>query len=262
MDFRLPIFALSFAAVSSLSFGQLKDPPPPGKAAGAEEKDWLEFYYQNPRPDDFVKEVKGFSEQGLMNNDQVRPVLIAFLSQVLRANPKEISNWYLQLQGLPIADMKTLHTAMLFSRTKEADGIMRKKYGEKFEEMAVELPKILEMALDKKETMDMLWGFFYATGSESVIRRFVIAFRFDLAPENPEGVKVPEGHRPLFKELPADVMVMLLSNSERHPIIIRMLKNFYENDKTMLPVEKEWVYEFLAEIDPKNYPPKPGPDGV
>lgn len=224
--------------------------------SGAEEKDWLEFYYENPSPDRFVEEMKDWAEDGTLENDHAKPALIAFTSQLLRQNRERIAEWYDALSGLSPEQMQVMHTAMLFSRTTEADELMKDRFGKTYEEQKEETPKILELPLDRGDAMDMIWGFFYATGSEGAIRRVVTCFRFQDAPDKPPGVDIPEGYKPLYKELPEFALGSLLSNASRHPRVIEILKEMYSNDTTLLEMEKTGIYEVLSELDPKAYPPK------
>lgn len=215
-----------------------------------EEKDWLEFYYQSPTPDRFVTQVKGWAADGTLENNNAKPALIAFLSQVIRQNRARLEAWYGDLGGLDPDQMQVLHTAMLFSRTSEADGLMREVFGKAYDEQKQETEKILEMPLDKRSTMDMLWGYFYATGSERAIRRIVISFRFRDAPDKPPGVDVPEGHVPLYKQLPDFALASLVANGERHPRVVEILKDLLRKDGSLLEVEREGILEVLKEIDP------------
>ena len=158
-----------------------------------DERDWLEYYYEHPTPERFVPQMKDWAADGTLDNERARPALIAFISQLIRQNPALLKEWYVALAGLSPEQMQVIHTGMLFSRTAEADEIMRDVFGKEYESQKQETQKILEMPLDKETTMDMLWGYYYATGSESVIRRLVVAFRFLEAPDKPPGVNVPEG---------------------------------------------------------------------
>jgi hypothetical protein len=226
---------------------------------GAQEKDWLEFYYENPAPDRLVSQMKEWAEDGTLDSDHAKPALIAFLSQLIRQNKEQLQDWYSALAGLEPAQMQVFRTAMLYSRTEEADEILVERYGKAFEEQKRETAKILEMPLDERATMDMLWGFFYATGSETAIRRIVTAFRFLDAPEKPEGVKVPEGYVPLYKELPRFAYGSLVANGERHPKLVEILKTMLKSDKTLLEMEKEGVYDVLSALDPGAYPARETP---
>jgi len=249
-----PIFLLFF---TSFAFPVVAADPGPGATGGESEgKDWLEFYYENPSPDSFVTQMKDWAADGTLDNDHAKPALIAFISQLIRQNRDRLEDWYSDLSGLEGAQLQVLHTAMLFSRTEEADRLLKERFGPSYEEQKQETQKILEMPLDQRNTMDMLWGFFYATGSESAIRRIVLAFRFRDAPDQPPGVAVPEGYVPLYKNLPQFAFGSLLANAERHPRVVEILKQFLESDESLLPVEKEGVRAVLSEIDPKNFPPE------
>lgn len=221
-----------------------------GAKAGPEEKDWLEYYYEDPTPDRLVAQMKEWAADGTLQNDHAKPALIAFLSQVIRQNAGKLEDWYLALSGLAPEQMQVFHTAMLFSRTEPADKILGARYGKAFQEQKKETSKILEMPLDERDTMDMLWGFFYATGSESAVRRIVTAFRFLEAPDKPEGVEVPEGFVPLYKDLPRFAHGSLVANGQRHPKLVALLGRMLESDQTLIASEKEGVHGVLLELDP------------
>lgn len=231
--------------------------------AGSGEKDWLEFYYENPTPDRLVPQMKTWADDGTLDNDQAKPALIAFLSQVFRQNRDRIQEWYVALAGLNPDQMRVVHTAMLLSRTEEADKLMQERFGKAYEEQKQETSKILEMPLDKRDTMDMLWGFYYATGSGEAIRRIVTTFRFFEAPDKPPGVDVPEGYVPLYKNLPQFALGSLMANGERHPRVVEILTGLLTGDETLLPIEREGIEEVLKELKvPLPRPPAASGKGV
>jgi len=226
---------------------------------GAEEKDWLEYYYQEPTPGRFVDQMKSWAEDGTLDNEYAVPALIAFISQVIRQNKAELAGWYDSLAGLDPKHRQILHTGMLFSRTEEADELLRERYGERYDEQKEETPRILELPLDKRSTLDMLWGFFYATGSEGAIRRIVLCMRFAEAPDELEGIDIPEGYRPLYTELPYAAVNMLIANGIRHPRVFEICKKLYREDDSLIPVEKFLLYEVLSDLDPVEFPPEDSP---
>jgi len=229
-------------------------------SSGERERDWLEYYYQDPEPGRFVEQMKDWAADGTLDNRHAKPALIAFISQLIRQNRDSLEGWYDALAGLSPEQLQVLHTAMLFSRTSEADEIMKEVFGERYEEQKRETPKILDMPLDKRATLDMLWGFFYATGSEHAIRRIVLCLRFEEAPDDPAGVDVPEGYRPLYKELPAFAKNSLIANGERHERVVEVLEKFHEAEDELMDIEKRGVREVLSELKPGEYPP-PEKDG-
>jgi len=231
--------------------------PVPAEETGEEaERDWLEFYYENPEPERFVDQMKGWAEDGTLENEHAIPALVAFLSRVLRDNRESIREWYEELSGLTPRQKQILHTGMLYSRVSEADEVLRETYGKRYDEQRVETPRILEMPLDKEGTLDMLWGFYYATGSESAVRRIVLCFRFIEAPEQLDGVEIPEGHVPFYKVLPDFAFDSLLDNARRHPRLVEILESFLEEGNDLLPMEREGVYDVLSELLPAKHPPR------
>lgn len=212
-------------------------------------RDWLESYYEHPSPERFVSQMKEWSADGTLDNDGAKPALIAFISQLLRQNREELGAWYAALEGLPPKQLQILHTAMLFARINEADEILLKRYGEAFTTQRRETGKILELPLDKEDTLDMLWGYFYATGSQHAIRKIVAGFRFRDAPEKPPGVDVPDGFIPFYKALPQFTFQSLVANAERHPKLLVMLRDMLEEDSTLVEPEKDGLSKVLQEVD-------------
>jgi hypothetical protein len=247
---RLPL-SLLVAALFAAAAGSARPNDPP---AGADRRDWLESYYEAPRPEEFVSQMKDWSADGTLDNDYAKPAVIAFSSQVLRQNRAQIREWYGTLAGLPPQHMQILHTALLYSRTKEADALMKELFGSSYTEVRRETGKILELPLDKRDTMDMLWGFFYATGSPAAIRRIVAAFRFLEAPDKPEGVDVPEGYVAFYKTLPGFAESSLLANAERHPRIREILRELLESDEGLIESERKGIGGILEELE------KPAPE--
>lgn len=233
----------------------ISEPTPEEKEA-----DWLEFYYQNPTPERFVRQMKDWSKDGTLANESARPALIGFLSQLIRQNRDQLKQWYQDLSGFTPEEKTILHTAMLYSRTKEADELLKAMFGAQYEEQKKITPKILELPLDKETTVDLVWGFFYATGSEQALRRLILCFRFLDAPDKPDGVDVPEGYLPYYKHLPEAAYVSLISNIERHPDILATCERIYAGDDSLVPTEKRELYDLMALFLPEKYPPDQNPN--
>ncbi|MCB1076713.1 MAG: hypothetical protein KDM63_03195 [Verrucomicrobiae bacterium] len=261
MCFSFPRWTASLATLVFLaqhsSAQEEKTPPaaPPDPVVEpaepvSEEEDWLENYYLHPSPDQFVKRVREFSEDGTLANEGARPALIGFLSQVIRQNREKIAEWHGALRGLPPEEMQIVHTAMLHARISEADDILKEGIGEEeFKKAEEETPKILEMKLAQPHAIDILWGYFYATGSEAAIRRIVSCFIYEDAPENPEFAKVPEGYKPFYAELPEAAAWTLVSNATRHPKVMSILLDLDKKEDALSPTERRLLREkVFAEI--------------
>jgi len=242
-----PLSLLIFA-VAVMGFG-LSLP-----VSAQEEQDWLEYYFTAPTPERLVAEMKNWAADGTLENEGARPALIGFISQVVRQNRGEVAAWDAALAGLTPSQLQLWFTALLFSRTEEADKLMLERFGDRYREQKVETGKILELPLDKEMTVDMLWGYFYATGSAEAIRRIVLCFRFADAPDTPEGFKVPEGYVPQYKMLPHFAAGSLTANGSRHPEVLAELERLLKEGTDLLESEKNGVYGVLSELLPEKYP--------
>ena len=253
------LFLLSFL-IAGAAFAEEKPEEKPEEEKGEpkkEEKDWLEFYYESPTPDRFVEEMKNWAEDGTLQNHKAQAALIGFISQLMRANRDKIKTWHGELAGLDPKDQIVLRAGLLFSRTGEADEILAKSIGKRQLPESERPPKILELALDKLATINLLWGFYYATGSDKPIRRILLCFRFEEAPEFPEDVEIPKGYRPYYKELPRMAYISMAANLKRHPKLVEICEKIYAEDKTLRQSEKTGLHDLLSEVNPEKYPPRP-----
>ena len=215
--------------------------------------DWLTYYYQNPEPEKLVAQIRKWSDGRILSDERARPALVGFLSQVFRQNRDKIKEWHLEISDLPPEDMQTIRLALIFSRTSEGDEIITAGDTEGILEKRP--PKVLEMSMRQLPTFDMLWGYFYATGSEEVIKRMIFLFRYedmDLSAE----ADIPEGYSPITEQLPEAAHWALVSNAETHPIVLQWLENYYQTAGALEPIEKKGVRAVLSELLPAKYPAK------
>jgi hypothetical protein len=137
---------------------------------------WLTFYYRKPEPERFVVEVRKMSKAEMLTKPGAEPPTLAFLSRVLAANPEKIEAWMKALADLPEGDKAELHRAIWFSDTKESKAYLKDKSVAKY--VNKDPPDILQMEIESPDVLDMLWGYFFATGEEAPIRRIVSAFNY------------------------------------------------------------------------------------
>ncbi|MCB1065186.1 MAG: hypothetical protein KDN20_20005 [Verrucomicrobiae bacterium] len=251
---RFSIFALTLISTATLAVCQEDGD---FGAPRLEEPDWLENYYLDPTPEQFVEKMREYSQDGTLVNEEARGALVGFISQLIRQNRDKIDDWYTALSGLTPEEKQVLHTAMLFSHTEESKAILKLEFDEKFETEKEELPKILELKLDEVRTLDMLWGFFYATGSENAIRRIIACFQFADTKVDPNSAKIPEGYSPLSEQLPEAAAWSLKSNAIRHEKVKDICFKLYGEKKTLSPTEKSLLREkvlsgFLPEDTPEG----------
>ncbi|MDD5350572.1 MAG: hypothetical protein PHQ12_10210 [Chthoniobacteraceae bacterium] len=154
------------------------DETPASTPAPAPSDQWVTAYYRNPQPERFVEEIRDLSRQGILSKAESRAPLLGFLSQVFAQNPQRIVPWMTALDDLPAADQKTLQTAIWFSFRPEGIAYLESKGLKEYQ--AKLPPDLLTLEVNTPETLDILWGYFLATGKEAPIRRIVSAY--NLAP--------------------------------------------------------------------------------
>jgi len=260
------------AAVISMSYGHIQAQDNAAASAGKPAKpaaqpdagetperepdpdhDWLTFYYQNPEPEKLVEQIRKWSDGRILSDERARPALVGFLSQVFRQNRDKIKEWYLEISDLPPEDMQTIRLALIFSRTTEGDDIIKEGDGAAILEKRP--PKVLEMSMRQLPTFDMLWGYFYATGSEAVIQRMIFLFRYEELDLSAE-VDIPDGYSAITEQLPEAAHWALVSNAETHPLVLQLLEQYYQSAGTLEPIEKKGVRAVLSEVLPAKYQSK------
>ncbi len=212
---------------------------------------------QSGRVSDFII---ALSRDGVLEDDQARATVVAFLAQLFRQERQSIGLWYdAWLRGMPPRHLKVIHSALLYSRTSEADALMLRLFGDRYRQQKTEVQKILEMPIDSVLTLPMLWGFYYATESETALRRVVLCFRLNAAPKQLDGLEVPEGFTPYYQVLPDLAFETLLNGAREHPPVRDTLESFLEQaaagetpvDEFLTNEEKAGIERVLAALEEK-----------
>jgi len=212
--------------------------------------DWLTFYYRDPHPDQVVAQLKAWSSEGTLQNSNALAPLTGFLSQVFRQNADQIESWYTQIKNFPKADLETITRAIWISNTKESKLLLKEKYPGVFDDQTP--PDILTLKLDAPGALDLLWGYYFATGDIKVLRRIVSMFKYADAPKRLEGI--PKNRSPLYTILPDAAKWSISSNAQQHPKILQDCKKML-NGGQLNATEKKWLDETLQEAAKESKKP-------
>jgi len=235
-------FSISFT-VSCLLFALLTPVHAEDKTP-ANGDDWLTFYYRDPRPDQVVAQLKAWSSEGTLQDANARAPLTGFLSQIFRQNADKLQDWRLQLKGLPKEDLELINMAIWMSNTKESKELLQKEIPKAFKDKSP--PDILTLKLDSPSALDLLWGYFFATGDSKALRRIVAMFRYADAPTKLEGI--PKDRSPLYVILPKAAKWSISSNARQHPKVMEDCKKILASDQ-LNDTEKKWLDESLQESE-------------
>ncbi|WP_395745509.1 hypothetical protein [Prosthecobacter sp.] len=225
----------------------------------ASHEDWLTYYYKSPSPDAFVKQVKAMAEKGLLKKEEAQPPIIGFLSRVMAANPKRIAGWIEELGSKEDEVRTVLLAAAWYSDTDEAREVFKNQKLDVY--LKKRAPNILEIAPDNAGVLDMLWGYFMATGEAAPIRRIVSALslsKYTGALERYKADPSPANQREAHLEVTFEAAMWSLENNcKGHPLVLQHCEEIFA-DKTLPPDQHHWLGVVLSKVKPEKYgqPPR------
>jgi hypothetical protein len=141
---------------------------------------WMEFYYLHPQPELLVPALHFADSSGLVKQGEAP--LTAFVSRIFAQNPKSIAGWTASLSDLSPASRPMLWSALWWSSTIEGKEQLNKlatsypnprDQDAVLSQMAKPSEPVDQMAMNRPEVLDELWGAFSATGDEKYINRLI-----------------------------------------------------------------------------------------
>ena len=213
--------------------------------------DWITNYYQQPTPENFVSEVRGWSASGLLSGNKSY-ALAVFLGRVMAKNLREIDSWLNQLDDLNGEDRETLLLAAALSNTQEAKSYLElRPNGARHTGRLMDVRKI---DANNPLVLDALWFDFFATGEAVPIRRIVTALNYE---------KYAPAVKPDFegKRSKNDVTLgmtflaarwSLTSNAKQHRRVGEILEKLFLSGDLTQP-ETMWVSSILAQALPDKF---------
>ncbi|MEO6054513.1 MAG: hypothetical protein ABIP97_10910 [Chthoniobacterales bacterium] len=220
---------------------------------------WFTYYYLDPQPDKFTSEVRKMSQKGDLAKVDGQQPLIAFFSRVMAENPDNISSWMKDLEDIPPNDKRVLYSAIWFSNTNQGKEFFQKNNLTGY--LKKEPPDILKMEPDSPSTLDMLWGYFMATGDPMAIRGVISALNLS----KDEGAlarfkntrKTEEDKKAAYLDATFQAArSSLTSNCIQHPKVMEICESLY-GGKGLNKTESMELNNILAKVAPDRYTAKP-----
>lgn len=163
-----------------------KAPPPFAKAE--ELLAWINGYRLNPEPKRLPAAIKALQQFGVTKDMDQAGVYIGFTAGVIGSNPDEAETLVASLFPLPPADQVLLIKAIAYSGLPDWKDLMikfvermpaRKVLIDKY--LFANKPVLADLPMgDDSATIDINWGYYFATGSEAPVRRIVAALAWTL----------------------------------------------------------------------------------
>ena len=217
--------------------------------------DWMTFYYKSPSPERFVDEVRALTDSGVFKDRNSQPSFIAFLSQVMVQNPKKVAGWLKEFEDLDEKQHTVVLAAAWYSNTEAAQTYFKEKKLKAWAEQ--DSPSILEMKVDNPATLDMLWGYFMATGEQSPIQRIVSAFQLSkysgAAKRYRESKQTEQDQKEAWLDATFQAAQWSLeTNCSQHPKVLEHCEAILR-DKGTPKAESLWLALVLAKVKPEMY---------
>jgi hypothetical protein len=194
------------------------------------------------------------SKSAFLSNPDTEPPTVAFLSRVIAANPDKIAEWMTTLADLPASDRETLFRAIWLSDAKEGKRYLEEKGVTKY--LKKPTPDILKIEIDSPDVLDMLWGYFFATGDDAPIRRIVSAFNYGeyagaLKRYSTPGATEEDKKHAEYEAIFRVTTWSLRSNCRKHPRVKECCDHLLHGNE-LNPIESRCLEFSLAQLDSRN----------
>lgn len=225
------------------------------KAASEESGYWLMNYYKSPNPQDFVSEVNKLSKSGLLSNPKHKENIAVFLSRILAAHPEKTSEWLQSLKNLSKTDMEPIFYAAWITDTKESKEYLR--FIGAADALNTKPTNYLEIEIQSPNTLDALWSYFYATGSEEPVKRIVSALNYADYSGSLEAFKTSkqteeDRRKAILDSIFQAARWSLESNARNEPKIGEICGNILK-DQNITKNEQLWLGVILSKAIPDKY---------
>jgi hypothetical protein len=190
----------------------------------------------------------------MLKDENARWPFVIFLSQVMAANSDKISGWLEELSDLDGKQFEALLLAAWHSDTREAKRYFQEKKLDAYSNHKA--PTILELEVNTAGTLDILWGYFFATGKQEPIRRIVTALSLSEYSGAFQRFEDSEKTEKVEKEAYLDLTFQtalwsLESNCKQHPLVLSYCEEFLA-EKSLPPDQHHWLTFVLSKVKPDN----------
>jgi hypothetical protein len=173
----------------------------------------------------------------------------------MAANPKRIQEWIDEASDLDEKQRDALLVAAWYSDTKEARDLFQKQNLDAY--LKQKAPDILEIDVNNPSTLDMLWGYFMATGDSAPIRRIVSALSLSKYSGALDRFKTSEKTDKDKKDAYLDATFQaaqwsLESNCKTHPRVLEHCEEIF-SDKATPKDQSLWLGVILSKVKPEKY---------
>ncbi len=155
-------------------------------AADTSAEAWLNHYYENPQPEQFLPAIYKLSRSGYFEQPGHVPLAIGFIASIFAQNPEQIDLWVMNCQSLPQAHQRIIASALWYSGSPKGADYLRAYSRLVAPELRVEVEQLLGTKPNLRDTdvrssssLNLQWGAFLATGESRHITKVLAALGSD-----------------------------------------------------------------------------------
>jgi hypothetical protein len=145
-------------------------------------ENWLNHYYENPRPDDFLPSVYSLDSKGYFEQTP-SAVSIGFFSAVFSQYPQKVNTWLAETAPLSERTRRILAAAAWQAGQPRGQQMLRDMSVNSSDDIKAEIAQLLERGatpiaqtpVRSAESMNLRWGAFLASGDANHVTSILAA---------------------------------------------------------------------------------------
>lgn len=153
---------------------------------------FISHYHENPQPEQILPLFRHLQAQSLLAEKGSHPPLAGFFSGALAKHPAQQKAWVTALEALPVESHGIFILGLWHSGLPGAQAEVQRwlkahpEVDASFQSLGEERPRpIQSIALDQGAwVIDLLWGYYGATGDEEVVRQVIQALKWRSVDDN------------------------------------------------------------------------------
>lgn len=214
---------------------------------------WMMSYYQKPTPEKVSSRLTSATKLGMFKKESAHPPIIVFLSRVMEQNPKLVAGWMKEFENLDEKQREVFLIAAWYSDTEASRNYFQEKQLQEYLEN--EPPDLLKLEMNTPSRLDMMWGYFFATGKIEPIRRIVSSLelaKYSGAMERYRDSKMKKDKTEALYEVTfRAAMWSLESNCQQHSAVLKHCKTIYA-EAELPELQREGLGVLLLKLEPDD----------
>ncbi len=221
---RMPPYGLLIYPLGSAYAPSPKDCHPFSDSEGFGR--WMQSYRNSPTPQNIIAALTFLDQSGILEQRELnREIQSAFLSFIIKDNPKHIETWANAVKGMQRGTRRTFWAALREADTLESVEALRDSISKKDVKDNEFISQLLNEPFKNFETfpitrlvdLDVLWSAYFASGKNIFIERIISVLKY------------PQRRKLERKRIPDAAKWSLYENAKEHNSILIICKKEYQN---------------------------------